>query len=325
MYLRGLTLASFFITTTAKATLVYPWAHANYVRVMKAAEASVGKGYTIANHPQDADIIVFVEPGCRFQNDVLASPLFLAFPQKSVVLDFNDRPFPVLPGLYSGLTAHQSNETFQGNAYIRVADNNQIDLVRENHVPPDLLFSFVGRASNYPIVRNALLKLKHPHSILNDQSSNQSDGDIGYIKTLCRSKFVLCPRGFGPSSWRLFETMRAGRVPVIISDDWVPPKDLLWDKFSIRVAETDVERIADILSDRESEHQHMGNIARTEWNNKFSYAGFFPWVAKRLEEVVSASIRENRSLTKYSVFSKAVSAGLGVRFVVEYARVAIGR
>ncbi len=31
------------------------------------------------------------------------------------------------------------------------------------------------------------------------------------------------PRGIGASSVRIFEAMRAGRAPVIISDDWIVP------------------------------------------------------------------------------------------------------
>ena len=38
-----------------------------------------------------------------------------------------------------------------------------------------------------------------------------------------RSRFVLCPRGKGTSSIRLYEALAYGCVPVIISDDWVAP------------------------------------------------------------------------------------------------------
>jgi hypothetical protein len=54
------------------------------------------------------------------------------------------------------------------------------------------------------------------------------------------SKFVLCPRGYACSRWRLFETMMAGRVPVIISDQWVPPEGPAWERFSVRVSQKHV-------------------------------------------------------------------------------------
>ena len=44
--------------------------------------------------------------------------------------------------------------------------------------------------------------------------------DADFIR---RTRFVLCPRGQGVSSIRLFEVMKSGRVPVIISDAFVPP------------------------------------------------------------------------------------------------------
>ena len=42
-----------------------------------------------------------------------------------------------------------------------------------------------------------------------------------FREVLEASKFVLCPRGQGTSSIRLYETLASGRVPVIIADDWV--------------------------------------------------------------------------------------------------------
>jgi hypothetical protein len=35
-----------------------------------------------------------------------------------------------------------------------------------------------------------------------------------------------CPAGIGPATYRLFEAMELGRVPVILSDEWVPRKGL---------------------------------------------------------------------------------------------------
>jgi hypothetical protein len=82
------------------------------------------------------------------------------------------------------------------------------------------LFSFVGNSSNCASLRKRILKLKHAESLLEDSSSSQSDRDVRYAEFLSKSKFVLCPRGLGPSTWRVFETMRAQRVPV--SDEWRP-------------------------------------------------------------------------------------------------------
>jgi hypothetical protein len=74
---------------------------------------------------------------------------------------------------------------------------------------------------------------------------------------LARSKFTLCPAGSGTSSYRLFEALRAGSVPVIISDRLVLPEGPDWEACSVRVAEKEIasiparlEAIADVASMR---------------------------------------------------------------------------
>src|SRR5262249_20919740 len=82
--------------------------------------------------------------------------------------------------------------------------------------------------------------------------------------------FVLCPRGVAPSSYRIFETMKAGRVPVIIADEWVPPAGPDWTEFSVRVPEArlgDVPQILERLSDRARD---MGLCAAKAWERWFS-------------------------------------------------------
>jgi hypothetical protein len=98
----------------------------------------------------------------------------------------------------------------------------------------------------------------------------QQDYRRRYAEITKASKFVLCPRGLSVSSIRLFETMRMGRAPVILSDDWVAPPGAAWDAFAIRVAERDWERIPQILEAREHEAVAMGKRARTEWVEWFS-------------------------------------------------------
>jgi hypothetical protein len=44
-----------------------------------------------------------------------------------------------------------------------------------------------------------------------------------YHEVLARSVFALCPRGYGPTSFRISEAVRQGAIPIYISDDfWVP-------------------------------------------------------------------------------------------------------
>jgi hypothetical protein len=140
----------------------------------------------------------------------------------------------------------------------------------------------MGSTRNAPI-RRRLATLSHPRSFFQNTTEDfdrvlygkmdkreRLDYDRRYAELTKASKFVLCPRGLSAASIRLFETMRIGRVPVILSDDWVPPVGPLWEKFSIRVAEREFARIPHLLEQRESEAVAMGELARKAWEEWFS-------------------------------------------------------
>jgi hypothetical protein len=105
-----------------------------------------------------------------------------------------------------------------------------------------------------------------------------------YAKVITHSKFVLCPRGYGTSSIRLFETMQSGRVPVIISDAWVPCSNIQWSKCSLRVPEKDISKLANICLNVEKEWITMATEARRTWEEWFSHMG--------LAKLIETSIRE---------------------------------
>jgi hypothetical protein len=131
--------------------------------------------------------------------------------------------------------------------------------------------------------------LAHPRAYLDDTSSAlpanerkpfpmvdyEQQDKMRYGDIIARSQFVLCPRGYASSTWRLYETMKAGRVPVIISDQWVPPIGPAWETCSIRVREKDIAKIPHLLEVYESRAEVMGQCARRVWEEWFSIQTVF--------------------------------------------------
>ena len=72
--------------------------------------------------------------------------------------------------------------------------------------------------------------------------------------------------------------MRMGRVPVILSDDWVEPIGPSWEKFSIRIRERDVDRIPAPLEKREADRGRDGSHWR-EHNGKNGFRSTFAFIA----------------------------------------------
>ncbi|XP_060215665.1 probable glycosyltransferase At5g03795 [Lycium barbarum] len=70
-----------------------------------------------------------------------------------------------------------------------------------------------------------------------------------YESMLKNSRFCLCPSGYEVASPRIVEAIYAECVPVLISDNYVPPfSDVLnWNAFSVTVAVKDIPNIKKIL------------------------------------------------------------------------------
>ncbi|MCX5713944.1 MAG: exostosin family protein [Candidatus Omnitrophica bacterium] len=71
-----------------------------------------------------------------------------------------------------------------------------------------------------------------------------------FIAVTSRSVFALCPRGYGRTSFRLYEAMDLGAIPIYIWDDleWLPYKNRLdWDAFSISINVKDIVNIPEII------------------------------------------------------------------------------
>ena len=100
-----------------------------------------------------------------------------------------------------------------------------------------------------------------------------------------RSKFVLCPRGTGRTSWRLYEAMQLGAIPVYISDEYyLPWKDVLnWEEFCIFISEKEISDLKEILLKISDErYNKMKKIIKAMYNNFFSLEGVFRNIVNRI-------------------------------------------
>jgi hypothetical protein len=71
-----------------------------------------------------------------------------------------------------------------------------------------------------------------------------------YKDVLANSRYSLCPGGVGPSSIRFYESLRAGAIPVILSDKMKLPeiKGLNWENCILKIPESDYKDLREIIN-----------------------------------------------------------------------------
>ena len=283
----------------------HPYARRDYERLVKFAHTDKVKLHSVCLDPCEADVIAFIGSSKPNFSDIRSSLLYKTHKEKSLIFYSGDRSIPILPGVYTCLEKRKSvlcSKSLLAGFYLRVTENSSLD-IDEDINNAKYLFSFVGNINNHPM-RKKVYALSSHRSYLRDSStdvSHQGNKIVGgsiirtnkYNDIIANSKFVLCPRGIGVSSWRLFETMRAGRVPVIISDDWVAPKGPEWDLFTINIKENAVWSIPFVLAENEHLAEKFGAIARKEWETWYSEGRVFTTVVDLLIQTKKGYLAEN--------------------------------
>jgi tetratricopeptide (TPR) repeat protein len=77
-----------------------------------------------------------------------------------------------------------------------------------------------------------------------------------FLSSIADSLTVLCPRGTGENTYRFFETMSMGRIPVLIADTCALPfeDDIDYDSFMLRIPESEVVKAGTIIAEWLSRH-----------------------------------------------------------------------
>jgi hypothetical protein len=103
-----------------------------------------------------------------------------------------------------------------------------------------------------------------------------------YVQNIVDSDYVVCTRGAGNFSYRLYETLSCGRIPVFVDTDCVLPYDLLvdWRAHCVWVDEDELPQIGDKVLEfherlGEKEFLEVQHDCRRFWEQYISPEGFF--------------------------------------------------
>lgn len=118
--------------------------------------------------------------------------------------------------------------------------------------------------------------------------TTEKHGIYKYRTILAASTFTLCPRGFGPTSFRIQEALQYGSIPVYISDEWVIPHNIPFTDYGVLIDAADAHRVHEILMSIPAEEIKRKQEAIPEIYKKyFTYEGCRERIKEELGAVKS--------------------------------------
>lgn len=256
--------------------------------------ASRSQANQVTYFREEADFVIRGFPNVLSLRSLLV-PL-TASDLKDFVWDWHDRPVGRLNGFYCSLDVRMFDPRRHRSISYPLQYNQEV-----KHFPlsdAEYNFGFIGGLTAG--VRSRMVDALYPRAEQDNsfirvrgadwakyyaRDQSEMDSQREYADFLRKTKFILCPRGMGLSSYRLFETMQAGRVPVIISDRFVLPSGPDWDDCSIRVAERDIASIPEIVDAYLEKWPEMARRSRQAWLDYFSEDVILDSLVKQMVEL----------------------------------------
>ena len=103
-----------------------------------------------------------------------------------------------------------------------------------------------------------------------------------YLRNILDSDYTLCVRGVGNFSYRLYETLSCGRIPVFVDTDCLLPYDSVidWKKYCVYIGENEISQIGEKVAEfhaslSSGEFEQLQRDCRKLWEDFISPEGFF--------------------------------------------------
>jgi hypothetical protein len=173
----------------------------------------------------------------------------------------------------------KNREIFYGNAGDYIIPLICNPPFPDKNIEKTIYCSFMGRYDTHQCRQHMLDTLKHNKSYQFSQSVGYSE----YVNIINKSIFTLAPRGYGYTSYRLFEAVLAGSIPIYIWEDKkvLPFSDLIdWEEYAVIIESKDIQNLHSILNtiDINKMQQKIENI-----KHMFTFEYTIKYIVKKLK------------------------------------------
>lgn len=289
-----------------------------------------GTGITLVSDAHAAETLIYPIPAWpEGEAPGLLRRIPVTLRSRLFVYSTDDRPLLWAPGVYASAPRSRAQAgPFRGGHYLvhHSIEAGGLTISYTDPATAARLWSFVGSVANCPRVRAHVVGLDDPRSLRADTSEwhrqtrwnwQRSEAVKGqrafreYQAALRDSLFVACPRGVGPSSMRIFEAMQAGRCPVIISDEWLPPPLVDWSACSIQITEAQVQQLPQRLRQHEHRGADLGRRARLEWERWFAPGRVLDFLVAACNDIRAS--RQSGMCTRAAVATRCLASRAAVQ------------
>lgn len=107
-----------------------------------------------------------------------------------------------------------------------------------------------------------------------------------FIHLAANSIFCLCPRGYGLNSFRLYEAMQLGCIPVVVTNDFYLPwnDELNWNEFSVLIDQKNIPNMVEILRSVSQEKiNSMREKIKEVYPKYFTLDGMYQNILRRVK------------------------------------------
>lgn len=245
--------------------------------------------------PDEADALIIQEKTCfkdfKYISALLRDPVISKYPNKVYTINSDDCATGLLKGVYTSLPKKRLNTNIHRSIPYAEYPNELIHNQNYINNNPTYLASWRGNIKSNKIRTKLLKEFKaNPRININTTDSwlNHSlEEKETYINIIINSKFSICPAGWAPVSFRIYESMALGRSPVILADDFTPPEGPIWTDFALFIPEHKIHRIEQILQQKEYLYKQLGDKSRHAWEQYFSPSSVIEYISSSLISLIT--------------------------------------
>ncbi|HEU5146604.1 MAG TPA: exostosin family protein [Chryseosolibacter sp.] len=252
--------------------------------------------------PELADVVLLQEKfsykDFRYIDNLLKDPVISQFSEKVFTINCDDCATGLLRGLYTSLPVSRFSPGIHAAIPYMEYPNELVFSSSDRHCLPSFLAGWRGNTRSNALRLRMIEALKSNRRFCLETTdswlNHHTEEKKTYVDVMLNAKFSLCPAGWAPVSFRIYESMALGRCPVILADEFVPPSGPDWRSFALFFPENKIGRLADFLYQREHLYEQLGNAARQAWDRSFA-PGF---VEDYISEILLCLIRNAPKTTK---------------------------